>query len=95
MCDCKNRYAGRYGRSANKEISHYMKKLMSTMLALALVVGTATVTFAQAEPAKDKTATKKKGSKKKGEAKAGDAPKDGKDAPKKGKAKKDADPATK
>lgn len=94
MCDCKNRIAGRYGRSANKEISHHMKKLMSTMLALALVVGTATVTFAQAEPAKDKTATKKKGSKKKGDAKAGDA-KDGKDAPKKGKAKKAAEPATK
>jgi len=94
MCDCKNRIAGRYGRSANKEISHHMKKLMSTMLALALVVGTATVTFAQAEPAKDKTATKKKGSKKKGDAKAADA-KDGKDTPKKGKAKKAADPATK
>ena len=71
-----------------------MKKLMSTMLALALVVGTATVTFAQADgkDSKDKaTNTKKKGSKKKGDAKAGD----GKDAPKKGKAKKDADPATK
>jgi hypothetical protein len=69
-----------------------MKKLMSTMLALALVVGTATVTFAQAEPSKDKAATKKKGSKKKGDAKPAA---DGKDAPKKGKAKKTADPATK
>ena len=70
-----------------------MKKLMSTMLALALVVGTATVTFAQAEPkdTKDKAATKKKGSKKKGDAKTADV-KDGKDAPKKGKAKKDAEP---
>lgn len=64
-----------------------MKKLMSTMLALALVVGTATVTFAQADT-KDKAATKKKGSKKKGDAKDGDA----KDAPKKGgKKAKDAD----
>ena len=72
-----------------------MKKLMSTMLALALVVGTATVTFAQAEPAKDKSATKKKGAKKKGDAKA-DAKADGKDAPTKGKAKKAKDaPATK
>ena len=65
-----------------------MKKLMSTMLALALVVGTATVTFAQADgkDSKDKAATKKKG-----DAKAGDA-KDGKDAPKKGgKKAKDAD----
>jgi hypothetical protein len=70
-----------------------MKKLMSTMLALALVVGTATVTFAQADT-KDKATTKKKGSKKKGDAKAGDA-KDGKDTPKKGKAKKAAEPATK
>ena len=64
-----------------------MKKLMSTMLALALVVGTATVTFAQAD-SKDKVATKKKGGKKKGDAKDGDA----KDAPKKGgKKAKDAD----
>jgi hypothetical protein len=64
-----------------------MKKLMSTMLALALVVGTATVTFAQAD-SKDKAATKKKGGKKKGDAKDGDA----KDAPKKGgKKAKDAD----
>lgn len=60
-----------------------MKKLMSTMLALALVVGTATVTFAQADD-KDKAATKKKGGKKKGDAKNGDA-KDGKDTAKKGK----------
>ena len=69
-----------------------MKKLMSTMLALALVVGTATVTFAQdGKDGKDKAATKKKGSKKKGDAKAGDG-KDGKDAPKKGgKKAKDAD----
>jgi hypothetical protein len=66
-----------------------MKKLMSTMLALALVVGTATVTFAQAD-GKDKAATKKKAGKKKGDAKSGDA-KDGKDAPKKGKAKKAKD----
>ena len=64
-----------------------MKKLMSSMLALALVVGTATVTFAQAD-GKDKAATKKKGGKKKGDAKDGDA----KDAPKKGgKKAKDAD----
>ncbi|HSP67847.1 MAG TPA: hypothetical protein VLN48_08975 [Bryobacteraceae bacterium] len=64
-----------------------MKKLMSTMLALALVVGTATVTFAQADT-KDKATTKKKGGKKKGDAKDGDA----KDAPKKGgKKAKDAD----
>jgi len=68
-----------------------MKKLMSTMLALALVVGTATVTFAQADSkdSKDKAATKKKGGKKKGDAKDGDA-KDGKDA-KGGKKGKDAD----
>jgi len=67
-----------------------MKKLMSTMLALALVVGTATVTFAQDGKDKDKATTKKKGGKKKGDAKA-DA-KDGKDAPKKGgKKAKDAD----
>ena len=65
-----------------------MKKLMSSMLALALVVGTATVTFAQAD-SKDKAATKKKG-----DAKAGDA-KDGKDTPKKGKAKKGKDGDTK
>jgi hypothetical protein len=64
-----------------------MKKLMSSMLALALVVGTATVTFAQAD-SKDKAATKK------GDAKAGDA-KDGKDTPKKGKAKKGKDGDTK
>jgi len=68
-----------------------MKKLMSTMLALALVVGTATVTFAQADgkDSKDKAATKRKGGKKKGDAKDGDA-KDGKDA-KGGKKGKDAD----
>jgi uncharacterized protein YxeA len=67
-----------------------MKKLMSTMLALALVVGTATVTFAQADT-KDKATTKKaKAAKKKADAKA-----DGKDTPKKGKAKKGADPASK
>ena len=67
-----------------------MKKLMSTMLALALVVGTATVTFAQAD-SKDKATTKKKAAKKKGDAKA-DAKADSKDAPKKGAKKaKDAD----
>lgn len=71
-----------------------MKKLMSTMLALALVVGTATVTFAQGDDKDKKTTTKKKGSKKKGDAKAGDA-KDGKDTPKKGKAKKGKDGDTK
>jgi hypothetical protein len=93
MSDCKNGHAGRYGRSANKEISHYMKKLMSTMLALALVVGTATVTFAQGDDKDKKASTKKKGAKKKGDAKSGDA-KD-KDAPKKGKAKKGKDGDTK
>jgi hypothetical protein len=86
------------GRSAKKKGDlTQMKKIMSTMLALALVVGTATVTFAQADD-KDKKTTTKKGGKKKGDAKAGDA-KAGKDAPKKGKAKKakdgDAAPATK
>jgi uncharacterized protein YxeA len=68
-----------------------MKKIMSTMLALALVVGTATVTFAQGDD-KDKKSTTKKGGKKKGDAKSGDAAKDGKDAKKKGgKKAKDAD----
>jgi ABC-type oligopeptide transport system substrate-binding subunit len=69
-----------------------MKKLMSTMLALALVVGTATVTFAQADDTKKATTKKGKGSKKnkddKGDTKSGDAK--AKKGSKKGKDAKDA-----
>jgi hypothetical protein len=53
-----------------------MKKIMSLMLGLALVVGT-TVAFADDKPADGtaKPAGKKKGGKKKGEKKPMDAPK--------------------
>jgi hypothetical protein len=63
-----------------------MKKLMSIMLGLALVVGTASITLAQ-----DKEETKQ--ATKKGKAKKGKAPKDGKTGKntKKGKGKKGKD----
>jgi hypothetical protein len=73
-----------FGKS--KEISHQMKKFMSIMLALGLVIGTASITLAQDTKDDTKKADKKKkGSKKKGDAKDGAAKKGGKkgkDAPK-------------
>ena len=62
-----------------KEISHQMKKFMSIMLALALAIGTASITMAQDKGKDDtkKADKKKKGGKKKGDAKDGDAKKGG------------------
>ena len=61
-----------------KEISHQMKKFMSIMLALALAIGTASITLAQDKGKDDtKKADKKKGGKKKGDGKDGDAKKGG------------------
>ena len=70
-----------------------MKKLMSTMLALALTIGVAGVTLAQDAPKDTTKKAAKKGSKKNKDDK-GDAKSDAKTA-KKGKKGKTPDPATK